>query len=301
MQPREGPNGDRTDGAPAPRWSRGGSRFGAAGPANSTAAGRSSTVARRLDSATGRDEGASVRDHTGATRDRLADARDKRAELRDAVAESRERRAVGADVDDLRDALRAHRAAAAASRRSSARDRTAAAADREAAAIDRRHAEEDRRHADADRRHAGVDELTGFFRREAGELALTHEIERSRRSGDSLILAMIDVDALKAINDRHGHAAGDALLRDVAAAIASTMRSYNVTVRWGGDEFICSLFGVTLDVASGRIAEIQRALEDRRPGASISAGLAEFADDTLESLIARADAALYDTKAHRAI
>ena len=109
----------------------------------------------------------------------------------------------------------------------------------------------------------------------------------------------MDVDELKAVNDEHGHAAGDALLRDVAAAIASKMRSYNVTVRWGGDEFVCSLSHVSLDVASGRIAEVEQALEARRSGASISAGLAQFAGDTLEELIARADASLYAAKAQR--
>jgi diguanylate cyclase (GGDEF)-like protein len=105
------------------------------------------------------------------------------------------------------------------------------------------------------------------------------------------------VDALKAVNDNNGHAVGDALLRDVARAITSAMRAYDVTVRWGGDEFVCALSEVTLDVAGGRIAEIERALELRRPGATISAGVAELtADDTLESLVARADAQLYRGK-----
>ena len=61
---------------------------------------------------------------------------------------------------------------------------------------------------------------------------------------------MIDVDALKDVNDVQGHAAGDALLRDVPTAITSAVRSYDVTVRWGGDEFVCSLYDVSLEVAS---------------------------------------------------
>jgi diguanylate cyclase (GGDEF)-like protein len=129
---------------------------------------------------------------------------------------------------------------------------------------------------------------------------LTHEIGRSRRTDRPLVLAIIDVDGLKAVNDQHGHAAGDALLRDVAGAILSTMRSYDVTVRWGGDEFVCALSDVTLDVASDRVAEIQSDLEERRPGASISAGLAALhPEDTLEPLIARADDALYRAKTDR--
>jgi diguanylate cyclase (GGDEF)-like protein len=86
----------------------------------------------------------------------------------------------------------------------------------------------------------------------------------------------------------------------VPTAITATLRSYDVTVRWGGDEFVCALSDLTLDGASHRVAEIQRALEALRPGASISSGLAEFRDDdSLESLIARADADLYRAKNSR--
>jgi len=85
----------------------------------------------------------------------------------------------------------------------------------------------------------------------------------------------------------------------VTTAITSTMRSYDVTVRWGGDEFVCALSETTLEVATKRLSDIQAALEARRPGASISAGLAELGDDTLRSLIARADTALYAAKAQR--
>lgn len=145
-----------------------------------------------------------------------------------------------------------------------------------------------------------IDSLTGVFRRGAGELALTHEIERSRRLGRSLVLAIIDVDALRDVNDGQGHAAGDALLREVPKAIISAVRSYDVTVRWGGDEFVCALSDVTLEAAAERVDGIQRALEARRSGASISVGLAELADnDTLESLIARAADNLYRTRTER--
>jgi diguanylate cyclase (GGDEF)-like protein len=155
----------------------------------------------------------------------------------------------------------------------------------------------DRRHAATDRHLDGLDELTGVFRRGTGELALAHEIDRSRRLGHSLALALIDVDALKAVNDNEGHAAGDMLLRDVASAIVATLRSYDVTVRWGGDEFVCAMSNATPAVAASRLVEIQRALQTRHPGASISAGRAGLqADDTLHSLIARADTDLYLNK-----
>ena len=211
---------------------------------DSTAAARSRTTAERLATADLRDEVARERDLTASARDRLARERNHAGAAHDTVAEARER--------------------------------SAAERDREAAAADRQHAA-------ADRSYASLDELTGLFRRGAGELALTHEIDRARRSGRSLVLAIIDIDALKAVNDSQGHAAGDALLRDVPTAIISALRSYDVTVRWGGDEFVCGLSDVTLDAAANRVEEIQRALALRRPPASISAGLAELSDDdTLE-------------------
>jgi diguanylate cyclase (GGDEF)-like protein len=267
----------------------------------STAADRSKTTAQRLATATIRDEIARLRDLAAADRDRTAqahddaaNARDRAADARDRAADARERPAVEAGtLDETLAGLKALREASAISRRQAAVERLAAAADRDASATDRRHAA-------IDRRLGGFDELTGVLRRGAGELALTHEIERSRRTGHSLVLAMIDVDALKAVNDSQGHAAGDMLLHDVATAICSTLRSYDVTIRWGGDEFVCAMSGVTLEVASDRLAEIQRVLNAHPPGASISAGCTELQeDDTLQSLIARADSALYLAKTNR--
>lgn len=261
---------------------------------HSTAAGRSRATVQRLASAAGGDEVARVRDLTAAARDRTADARDAAMDAGDRAADVAETLAADAGtVDPANGSLKLLRRSAADIRRDAAAERRAAAVDRVAAAADRERAA-------SDRRYAGLDELTGIFRRGTGELALTHEIGRSRRSGRPLVLAIIDVDGLKAVNDKQGHAAGDALLRDVAGAILSTMRSYDVTVRWGGDEFVCALSDVTIEVASERVAEIQNALEQRRPGSSISAGLAQLGEeDIVERLIARADEALYRAKTAR--
>jgi diguanylate cyclase (GGDEF)-like protein len=258
---------------------------------DSTAADRARTTAQRLTTAARRDEAARVRDLTATARDRTAERHDKAADARDRAAGARERRVAEAGVlEDVLAPLRALRVSGTTSRREAALERVAAAADRAAAAADRAAAA-------SDRRDAGLDELTGISRRGTGELALIHEIDRSRRTGGSLILAVIDVDALKAVNDDKGHAAGDALLRDVAASIVSAMRSYDVTVRWGGDEFVCAMSDLNLEVAAERIAEVKRALVGRRPEASISVGLAELNDDdTIEALIARADVALYLAK-----
>jgi len=256
-----------------------------------TAAGRARATAQRIETATHRDEIARLRDLTAEARDRIAQTRDDAAAARDRDAEAREQRAAeSGTMDETMLALQRVRRAAAEARRRAADERTAAAADRRAAA-------DDREHAASDRRLGGLDELTGVFRRGMGELALTHEIDRARRLGRRFVLVVLDVDELKDVNDRAGHAAGDALLRDVAIAITSTLRSYDITVRWGGDEFVCAMSDVALELAAERIAEIQRTLSARNPAASISAGRAALRDDdTLDSVIARADAQLYLAK-----
>jgi diguanylate cyclase (GGDEF)-like protein len=261
---------------------------------SSTTDTRAGTTAQRLATAERRDEVAHARDVTAAIRDHTADVRDKAADARDAAADVREARAADtAEPNAATTRLRALRVAGASSRRQAARERVASATDREAAAADRDHAA-------LDRDDAGLDELTGIFRRGTGELALAHEVDRSRRLGHPMVVAMIDVDALKAVNDSHGHATGDQLLRDVVAAITSTTRSYDITMRWGGDEFVCALSDVSLDVASKRTARITEALEELQHGATLTIGLAELRDDdSLESLIARADADLYRTKGKR--
>jgi diguanylate cyclase (GGDEF)-like protein len=257
-----------------------------------TAAARAQTSAERARTARHRDELATLRDRTAEARDRIAQARDEAAEARDRAIAAREARAVAGDeLDRLVTALRALRTSGAQLREQAVVDRVAAAADRQAAATDRRLAA-------LDRHHAGLDDLTGTLGRGAGRAAATQEISRARRTGHSVVVVLFDVDNLKAVNDNDGHAAGDALLRAVAKAIASSLRSYDVTSRWGGDEFVCVLSNVSLEVAAARVEEIRRTLDRSWPGASVGAGLAQLeAEDTLESLIARADQALYRDKA----
>jgi diguanylate cyclase (GGDEF)-like protein len=108
---------------------------------------------------------------------------------------------------------------------------------------------------------------------------------------------VIDADNLKALNDAGGHSAGDALLRDIATVLRANLRSYDPLVRTGGDEFVCTIAGFSLERSRGRLAEVSAALAQVQPGASISVGLAEMRDgDTLEALLERGDAALYQDK-----
>jgi diguanylate cyclase (GGDEF)-like protein len=219
-------------------------------------------------------------------RDAAADERDLAAERRDRAADERDKAADRRDRADRR-----------SSRRDSAQaadDRRRAARDRRRASQDRRRARSDRRQAGDDRHEAGLDSLTGALRRDRGTVDLQREIDRARRSGGLLILAFVDVDGLKAINDAHGHAAGDRALRAVAAALLNGLRSYDLIVRYGGDEFLCGLPGSDLDAARRRFDAVARTLAEQNPGRSVSIGLAELGRrDTLDALTARADASLY--------
>lgn len=196
--------------------------------------------------------------------------------------------------------LRAALMHAAEIRASAARDRRQAAEDRVQAAADRERAAEERDAVIEDLRHAHLDELTGAFRRGSGEEALRDEIERARRSDGNLVLIFVDVDDLRAVNNQEGHPEGDALLREVVAAIRSKMRSYEPIIRYGGDEFICAIGEVDLGQVEHRFRVIQDALGASGNGVTVSVGLAELRpDDTLEDLIERADRAMLDARRER--
>ena len=188
---------------------------------------------------------------------------------------------------------------AAASRTRAAAQRDAAAADRELAAEDREQAAHDRRVGAEQLAAEGVDHLTGALLRRAGLVAIQREIDRTRRSGERLVVAFIDVDGLKHTNDTDGHAAGDELLRDVAQSITQQLRSYDVIARFGGDEFVCSLSGQDAAGAGERFEQIRTSLSQAARRATITVGLAECAkEESLEQLIARADATMINARQH---
>ena len=123
-------------------------------------------------------------------------------------------------------------------------------------------------------------------------LELNRDITRAKRTGQSFVLAFVDVDGLKVTNDSLGHAAGDQVLCRVVEALRRHLRSYDLIVRFGGDEFVCSLMDLTFVEAAKRFALIDADLAAHR--VFITAGLAELQpDDSVEGLVARADEALY--------
>lgn len=259
------------------------------------------------------DVAASDRDEAAADREAVSRARDHAANARDLAAEEHElaqgpggpeyeaavRHAaeVRAQAATDRDLAATDREQAGVDRTQATLDRERAAGDRKQAAVDRVHASMDRRQALAELERAHTDDLTGAYRRGAGQAVLRQELDRAKRTGERLVLAYVDIDGLKATNDRDGHAAGDDRLRDAVAAIRAKVRSYEPIVRYGGDEFICSFSGVDPAAVSARFDEINAFLRSHDLPGSMSIGLAEMGpDETLEELIERADQALIESR-----
>ena len=151
---------------------------------------------------------------SAADRDTAARARDEAAETRDAASAARA----------LRDQI------------STAEDRAAAALDRAESALDR--------HDAAEQLESSYrDDLTGALSRAAGRDQLGAAIDRAHRIGEPLVVTFVDVDHLKLINDAHGHAYGDRVLHELGSTMRRGLRSYDVLVRYGGDEFVCAAGG----------------------------------------------------------
>ena len=234
-----------------------------------------------------RDLSADDRDQTAEDRDQISEAHDKASEARDERAQARDRRAEARDRAATR-----FDPGAAADRAEARRDRRGGASDRGHAAADRAAASTDRVLSARERAACAVDELTGARRRDAGLVELAREMATAKRTQGSFVLAFIDMDGLKTRNDSLGHAAGDALLRRVVDTIRDHLRSYDLIVRFGGDEFLCALEDLSMAEAAERFVLVNADLATY-PHASITAGLAELgAHDSLDDLIARADAAL---------
>jgi len=243
--------------------------------------GKDHDPAKTLSTGDDRDRTAEGRDERAHSHDAVSEARDERSEARDRRAEARER---AADIVD---------AGAVSDREGALRDRRGGASDRVHASDDREAASADRAASARERVVTSIDELTGAHRREAGMVALDREVSRAKRTGQPFTLAFIDVDKLKATNDTLGHAAGDQRLRETVQAVRDRLRPYDLIIRFGGDEFLCALLDLAEPEAVERFPLVEADLASKG-GVSMSVGLAELTDaDTVEGLIARADAEMY--------
>jgi diguanylate cyclase (GGDEF)-like protein len=144
---------------------------------------------------------------------------------------------------------------------------------------------------------ATTDELTGAWTRRFGLAQVSHELERAHRVGAKLVVAFVDVDGLKDVNDSQGHLAGDALLRLLGETLRANLRGYDVLVRYGGDELLCAMPNLTAAEATSRFEKIAATLRAVNTGHSVTFGLADAeAADSLEDVIRRADEALLEAR-----
>jgi diguanylate cyclase len=141
---------------------------------------------------------------------------------------------------------------------------------------------------------ARTDPLTGVPNRRVWDEELPRELERARRMSTPLCVAMLDLDNFKAYNDRHGHQAGDLVLKEAASLWRAQVRSTDLLARYGGEEFALLLPACAVDDAV-RIIERLRAVT---PQVTCSIGLTswDFQESAAE-LFERADQALYAAKA----
>jgi diguanylate cyclase (GGDEF)-like protein/PAS domain S-box-containing protein len=144
-----------------------------------------------------------------------------------------------------------------------------------------------------------LDELTGLHNRRGFMLFAEQELARARRYGREAALVFADMDGLKAINDEHGHAAGDRALTAMASALRSIVRESDIVARWAGDEFVVLLLeSSAMDVTlfAERLAtalELQSAALPFVVQASVGTSTLE---DGIPEALERADAALYKAK-----
>ena len=152
---------------------------------------------------------------------------------------------------------------------------------------------------------ASRDELTGLVNRRAMQDLMALEQRRALRTGRPLMLAQLDIDHFKPINDKHGHSTGDRALQAFASTVRACVRDTDVLARWGGEEFVLMLAETKPDDARDLLDRVRQEVERLAiPHANgvlhltVSAGLAQHrAEDSIDHTLERADQALYTAKA----
>ncbi len=153
-------------------------------------------------------------------------------------------------------------------------------------------------------RLATTDSLSGAVNRPMFEHLFAQITGTARRHGTRTSALAVDIDDLKPLNDKHGHAAGDAAIKAISDVLRSNVRESDVVCRWGGDEFLVLLADCPIDQAAGK-AEVLRETVEARPvqhgnerlSLAVTIGVTEYRDgEALDVLVERADAALYDAK-----
>jgi two-component system cell cycle response regulator len=153
-----------------------------------------------------------------------------------------------------------------------------------------------------------VDPLTGAFNRRYLDARLPKAIQRTHQDSKPLSILMIDIDHFKQINDKYGHSAGDAVLKEIVSIITNNLRPFDLVTRMGGEEFVVIMPEADISVAFSvgerlrqRIAEKSMSMESGAPPISVtvSIGCAEIRHEPLETevtVLKRADEALFEAK-----
>jgi diguanylate cyclase (GGDEF)-like protein len=156
-------------------------------------------------------------------------------------------------------------------------------------------------------RRADIDPLLDIINRRGFERELTRLLAYVKRYGAAAALVYIDLDGFKAINDQHGHAAGDALLKAVASELTTRVRASDIVARLGGDEFGVLMWNVSEPQAGVRARELENRIEwlslaqgPLRLGVGASAGVVPLSPDLdAAQIINAADQAMYVRKKER--
>lgn len=156
------------------------------------------------------------------------------------------------------------------------------------------------------REQAIIDPLTGLYNRRYLENSLPRELHRAQREQVSLTIAMIDIDHFKQFNDTYGHDAGDGLLRELAVIFREHLRQSDLACRYGGEEFVLILPGVSRETARTRLQQLGNTVQQRRitftnqliGPVTISIGYVTYegGEYHITTLLQHADAALYAAK-----
>jgi len=157
------------------------------------------------------------------------------------------------------------------------------------------------------RQIADFDRLTGVYTYSRGMQSLTKLLQLATRNQQTLCVAILDLDVFKLVNDRYGHSMGDVILKQFGKLLRQYFRNEDVTMRWGGDEFVVSLYGANLQQSIQRlntVLETWRELKiltvDKESiSITFSVGVAEYPQDgtNLEMLFRSMKTALYQAKA----
>lgn len=152
-----------------------------------------------------------------------------------------------------------------------------------------------------------TDSLTGLYNRHYLDSHLAALLDRSKRDGRPLAAAIIDIDFFKAVNDTHGHAAGDQVLRELAERLENSIRASDLAARLGGEEFIIVMSDTDMATAQAITARLCRDVEAEpfactliedglKVTVSIGVAVVDYRDNTPDDLVKRADEALYEAK-----